>query len=141
MKKVYRGRVYESEPMPMEMAEMPQIGHYRGHACRFSYPRHLDVPQTVQNLQYRGAIYNRNASGELEAIASPTVQPPVQEPIFQAPLEVPPAMQSRRAMLAEAGRVHRASILNSLQRRMEIAKASGDNSLLHQLEEEMKQFA
>jgi hypothetical protein len=129
--------------MPMETAEMPQTGHYRGHTCRFSYPRHIPVPQAVQNLQYRGVTYNRNASGELEAYpsASSSASATAQEKWFQLPVEVPPAMQSRRAMLAEVGRVHRQSILNSLQRRMDIARARGDESLLQQLEEEMKQFA
>ena len=48
---------------------------------------------------------------------------------------------ARRSLLQEAADMHQANMKRSLERRMQIAQARGDEHLLRQLEAEMHQYA
>jgi hypothetical protein len=50
-------------------------------------------------------------------------------------------MRARRHLLKEAAESHRNNIQRTLQHRIEVARAQGNEMLLKQLEEEMHQLA
>ncbi len=49
--------------------------------------------------------------------------------------------KSRQEMLKEAAAIHRANIQKSLQHRIEVARAQGNEKLLRQLEAEANYFS
>jgi hypothetical protein len=137
MKLTYRGTRYDYEPNTVDMLDSQAVGRFRGQAVTFKYPRHIPV-QPVRELTYRSVPYATTAEGTTRAITSPVqTQPAV--PSLSFAQSVSAAATARQQALAEAARVHHQSILNSLQHRIEVAKARGDEMLLAQLEREMQQ--
>jgi len=137
MKLSYRGISYDDNSTFAEMTESQTIGHYRGHAFNFAYPKHIPVPQPVLTLKYRGVAYRTTATGGVEALV-PTQA--IDQAVPVAPVQVPSVLQSRPAKLSELARIHRENMRRSLQHRLEVAQARGDQRLLHQLEQEMQQL-
>jgi Domain of unknown function (DUF4278) len=112
---------------------------YRGQTVQFSYPRHILIAQPTLNLTYRGVAYRTTETGAIESVASIETRPAL-EGIHADAGQPVPVRQSRRAMIAEVAKVHHENIQRSLQHRLEVAKARGDDNLIHQLEQEMQQF-
>jgi hypothetical protein len=50
-------------------------------------------------------------------------------------------LKARRHLLREAAEAHRANIQQSVQHRIDVARAQGNENLLRQLEDEMQQLA
>ncbi|GAB4152391.1 MAG: hypothetical protein Fur0046_31980 [Cyanobacteria bacterium J069] len=134
MRLTYRGNDYEPGSVPMQMRESGSIGLYRGQELYFSYPRHVPVPQPVNRLQYRGVSYCTSETGELTSTG------------FVARSVSP--LQSRHAVSKltplvdhqELAKVHHQYLMERLQRRLEVARAKGDDRLVHQLEQEQHQL-
>jgi hypothetical protein len=122
------------------MIQSESTGSYRGQTFHFSYPKHIPVPQPSLNLKYRGVAYRTTELGTVESIAHTVETKPALEVVHSVSAQTSPVRQSRRTMIAEVARVHRENIQRSLQHRLEVAKARGDESLIHQLEQEMQQF-
>ena len=139
MKLCYRGVEYDYNPPMLEVSEGELTGKYRGCPIRFSYVRHLPIPQPVAELKYRGNAYRTTSKGWIEQIS----QKP--DSIFKKlkSLSKPAnsAMKARRNLLQEAARVHKENIQHSLLHRLQVAKAQGNERLVHQLEDEMHQLA
>ncbi len=140
MRLSYRGASYNYQPTPVDLIDSGVSGQYRGQRYNVAYPRHVPVPQTVAKLKYRGVAYESTATGGVKAIA-PGVHPelaPGERPIA---VPLPLANQVRRLQLDDSAKVHLETIRKRLQHRIEVAKALGDETLLRQLEQEMRQFA
>ncbi|MBE9157983.1 DUF4278 domain-containing protein [Nodosilinea sp. LEGE 06152] len=138
MKLCYRGVEYDYNPPSLEVSESELTGQYRGRPLKFSYVSHLPVTQPIGNYTYRGVAYSTNCYGQ--------VQPPVaasqRQPIFQAGRVAPGrGLQARRQLLREAAEAHRVNIQRSIQHRIEVARAQGNDQLLQQLEDELHQLA
>lgn len=139
MKLCYRGVEYDYNPPILEVSESELTGKYRGCPTRFSYVRHLPIPQPVAELKYRGNTYQTTSQGRIEQI---TQKP---DSIFKKLKALSQPINSRakarRNLLQEAARAHKENIQNSLLHRLQVAKARGDERLIHQLEDEMHQLA
>lgn len=137
MKLVYRGNTYDSDPVAVDLVESATVGQYRGQTYRFTYPRHIPVPQTAADLKYRGVAYHRDAQGNVTSAVTPT---PARQETQPAYFISEPSL-SRKAKLAEAAKVHHETIRRHLQHRLEVARQKGDQTLIQQLEHEMQQIA
>ncbi|MGJ3249709.1 MAG: DUF4278 domain-containing protein [Elainellaceae cyanobacterium] len=132
MRLSYRGVRYDSEPLPVDMAETQRIGRYRGHTFRFAYPRHIPIPQPTLDLTYRGIMYQTSATGAIQT------RQPVAATNEVVPTQNKAAKPNRQSVLREVARVHNQNIQNRLQHRLEVARARGDENLVAQLEREMQ---
>ncbi|MDY6940747.1 MAG: DUF4278 domain-containing protein [Cyanobacteriota bacterium] len=127
MKLNYRGIHYEFDRTPIDMEPGPVKGKYRGRPWEIHYPRHMNVPQAVMALKYRGVAYRTTETGGIAT-------PPASDRI---PTQVPkPA-----TLEAQLATVHKAYLLQRLTHRLEVAKAKGDERLVHLLELEQQQIA
>ena len=138
MKLCYRGVEYDYNPPSLEVRESELTGQYRGRPMTFSYVRHLPVTQPIGNYTYRGVDYSTNCYGQVQ----PPVAPSERQPVFQAGRTVAGrGLQARRHLLREAAEAHRVNIQRSIQHRIEVARAQGNDQLLRQLEDELHQLA
>jgi hypothetical protein len=138
MRLSYRGNSYNLESVPVSMVESGITGRYRGQTFRFSHPRRVPVPQPILNLKYRGVAYQTTTTGGIETVPTATAQPVVST--AKSTYVKTSAIQSRRVLLNEVSRIHRQNIQRSLQHRLEVARAKGDQNLIYQLEQEMQHF-
>lgn len=130
----YRGVNYENHPPTLEVTEAEICGKYRGQNLSFRYVRHIPLPPPVPKLMYRGVAYGNNQP----VAAQETV---AEQPVARIAGKTLPIPKSREKFLDEAGIAHQANIRRSLERRLHIARAKGDESLLRLLEAESKQIA
>ncbi|PSN11682.1 hypothetical protein C7271_24330 [filamentous cyanobacterium CCP5] len=138
MKLCYRGVEYDYNPPSLEVRESELTGQYRGRPVTFSYVRHLPVTQPIGNYTYRGVDYSTNCYGQVQPPAAATQR----QPVFQAGRPVAGrGRQARRHLLREAADAHRVNIQRSIQHRIEVARAQGNDQLLRQLEDELHQLA
>lgn len=141
MKLCYRGVEYDYNPPSLEVKDSEMQGCYRGRTLSFSYPSHVSVPQPVAQYTYRGVGYTTTAQGHPQPLpARPLAE--ARQPIFQGIKGADtPMMQARRHLLMEAATAHRTNIQRSLDHRLAVAKAQGNDHLVKQLEEELHQLA
>ncbi len=133
MKLTYRGIKYETEPATLEIREGKIGGTYRGVPWRFHHLRHIPEPLPIENLRWRGISYS---TGKLQ-IAQPSTTPqPVSGTLSQSWL----FRKDRQEVLDTAMKAHLSSIRRSLEHRMQVAKAKGDEKLVRLLEEESEQM-
>jgi hypothetical protein len=143
MKLCYRGIEYEHNAPSLEVKEREVTGRYRGHSVHFSYVSHVPVPQPVADLTYRGVRYATTAQGEVQPATAGSVAATAEprQPVFQSIKgSDSPVMQARRHLLMEATEAHRLSIQRSLNHRLSVAKAQGNDRLVQLLEEELHQL-
>lgn len=138
MKLCYRGVEYDYNPPSLEVRESELTGRYRGRPLTFSYVSHLPVTQPIGEYTYRGVDYSTNCHGQ--------VQPPTaarqRQSVFQAGRPAAArGLRARRHLLQEAADAHRINIQRSIQHRIEVARAQGNDQLLMQLEDELHQLA
>lgn len=141
MKLCYRGVEYDYSAPSLEMKDSQVTGCYRGRTFQFSYPSHVSVPQPIARYTYRGVGYTTTAQGHPQPVSSST-DVGVRQPVFQGIKGADsPMMQARRHLLMEATTAHRANMQRSLDHRLAVAKAQGNERLVQQLEEELHQLA
>ena len=139
MKLCYRGVEYDYNPPMLEVSESELMGKYRGCTTRFSYVPHLPIPQPVAELKYRGNAYQTTAKGQIEPISKQPASIFKKLKALSQPAN--PTVKARRNLLQETARVHKENIQQSLLHRLQVAKAQGNERLIHQLEDEMHQLA
>jgi len=141
MKLCYRGVEYERNLPSLDMKDSEITGCYRGRTLTFSYPSHVPVPQPMARYTYRGVGYETTAQGHVQPVsASPAAE--VRQPVFQGINSADsPMMQARRHLLMEASTAHRTNMQRSLNHRLSVAKAQGNDILVQQLEAELHQLA
>jgi hypothetical protein len=124
MKLSYRGVNYENSSPMLEVVEGDIGGTYRGQNWRSHYLRHIPEPAPVNDLKYRGVAYRTGKS----AVAVPSAAARCTLPGFHK--------REREQELNQLTRTHLSNIRNSLERRMQVARASGDEKLVRLLEQE-----
>lgn len=139
MKLTYRGINYERTPLTLEVTEGEIGGTYRGTAWQYKYPRHIPVPQPKLDLKYRGTAYCVGDPIDVEATrlqrkyaSAATIVPATEE------AAVPKTTRQRAS--EDLRHVHRNNICRSLERRLQAARAKGDEKLIRLLEAESKQI-
>lgn len=140
MKLTYRGIEYDYNPPLLELTESKIACQYRGHAARYTYVRHVPIPQPAERLTYRGVAYQTTRQGQIQQITEPARQETTTlSGLRSKRVGMSPAAQARRELLQESSQHHKENIARSLQHRIEVAKAQGNDALLQQLESEMRQ--
>ncbi len=140
MKLCYRGVEYGRNLPSLEMKDSEITGCYRGRTLTFSYPSHVPVPQPMARYTYRGVGYETTAQGHVQPVSGPAAE--VRQPVFQGIKRADsPMMQARRHLLMEASTAHRTNMQRSLDHRLSVAKAQGNDILVQQLEAELHQLA
>lgn len=115
MKSSDRGISYESNPPALELTEGEIGGKYRGANCKPHYPRHIPITQPVVGL------------------ATPTAVPTSAEAMS--------TVSSRQQILDELTNTHLANIRHTLEHRLQVARAKGDQNLIRLLEAEAEQIS
>lgn len=139
MRLCYRGVEYDYNPPSLEVKESEVLGTYRGRSLHFNYVSHVPVPQPVANLTYRGVGYETTSQGQTRP-SEPVSQQ--RQSVFQGIKSIDnSAIQARRQLLRDAAESHRSNIQRTLQHRIDVARAQGNDMLLRQLEEELHQLA
>jgi hypothetical protein len=132
MRLSYRGVSYDCEPPTIDMLEGDIGGTYRGQPWRLRYPRHIPEVQRIAELKYRGVPYGTGHPAQADARVPPPAAP-LHPAVF-----IP---KSRKTLLSETAKIHRANLYHNLERRMQAAIAKGDKKLLQLLESEFQQLA
>lgn len=132
MKLSYRGVKYECQPSMLEVTEGEMGGTYRGQPWQLRYLRHIPEPAPVHNLKYRGVAYR---TGQPTVIEPSAIAQPVSTPWARTLYN-----HHKREVLDETRRIHLANIRSNLERRMQAAKARGDEQLVRLLEQEQRAF-
>ena len=130
MKLSYRGVKYENTSPILEGTDGEIGGTYRSQAGRFSYVRHIPEPPPVQDLKYRGVAYRTR--GVAVAVPTSAVASRRTLPTFDR--------REREKVLEKVTRTHMANIRSSLERRIQVAKAQGDEQLVRLLQQEQMAF-
>jgi hypothetical protein len=132
MRLSYRGIPYENEASTVRVTEGEIGGLYRGQNWRYQYVRHIPQPQPVQNLRYRGAAYRTGQPTPAEATAI------AQSATTVVPRTLPTRKQPQ--VLEEITVSHQRNIQRSLEHRLNVARAKGDETLVRLLEAESRQL-
>ncbi|NJR64140.1 MAG: DUF4278 domain-containing protein [Leptolyngbyaceae cyanobacterium CRU_2_3] len=129
----YRGAEYNLEPTsPPEQHQADRTAQYRGQTYQVA-DENASVPQPVMGMIYRGVSYRTSPSNGSTVIRSKEDARSVK----------PTPIQTQLSSLAGprpggSAELHRRNLLQSLQRRLAIAKAKGDRYLMLQLQEELE---
>lgn len=153
MKLSYRAVNYESNPPALELTESEIGGKYRGANWRHHYPRHIPVPQPVVDLKYRGVAYSIGDPVDVEAVfLQRRYALAVSRKRYGAPSEAKrcalasatpegtSAVSNRRQVMDKLNNTHLTNIRQSLEHRLQVARAKGDENLIRHLEAEAKQL-
>lgn len=116
----YRGVAYEKEPFTLEVVKGEVGGKYRGKDWFRTYPRHIPHLRPKSSIQYRGVAYGA----------------PVSTPSLEQ--TAPISKKLAFTVVKEAEKTHLESIRRSLERRLQVAEASGNQSLVLLLQQEFK---
>lgn len=134
MKLSYRGVDYEKELPILEMNEGEIGGKYRGRDWNYRYPRHIPQLQPKWYRQYRGVAYStRPIPREGEIVIPQWNTTGVYCPV--------PVQQPQTVVADEISNTHLENMRRSLERRLQVAKANGDEHLIDLLEKESQQLA
>jgi Domain of unknown function (DUF4278) len=134
MKLSYRGVNYEKEQPTLEMNEGEIGGKYRGRDWHYRYPRHIPQLEPKYYRQYRGVAYSTiPIPAEGEIIAPQWNETGV---YCSVPVQKPEAV-----VTSELSKTHLDNIRRNLERRLLVAKANGNESLIELLEKEFRQLA
>lgn len=136
MKFSYRGSSYENTSPTLEVTEGEILAKYRGQNYKVQYPRHVQVPDVIVNLKYRGVPYIVGKTGTTDTLKRQHLEQLVNLPDCKLSVD-----KNRQKMMDEAARMHLESIRRSLEHRIQVAKANGDENLIRLLEAESKQLS
>lgn len=143
MKLTYRGAEYDYNPLMLEVTESEITCRYRAQSSPYTYVRHVPIPQMAEKLTYRGVAYQTSRKGEvLRADGTRPTSPSIAarlRVLRDKLMGTSAASQARRQLLQESSALHQESMTRSLQHRLEVARAQGNQQLIQQLESEMHQ--
>ncbi|HBB33372.1 MAG TPA: hypothetical protein DDZ80_21875 [Cyanobacteria bacterium UBA8803] len=134
MKLSYRSVKYEARPSVLEVTEGEIGGTYRGQQWRFHYPRHIPEPLPVHDLKWRGVAYRTGQATLTEPIQ-------VAQAVAIAATKLTFTGGSHTKVVDETANIHLKNIQRSLEHRLQVAKAKGDENLVRLLEKESEQMA
>ena len=133
MKLIYRGIKYEHAQSAVEVITEGVCGKYRGAEWKCHYAKHNPVTHGAAELKYRGASYYSGNPQEVEELK----QRKKLNFIFAKNNQI---FLSNRRKNNELAEIHTANLQRNLQRRLEVARQRGDESLIRILEEEANQL-
>ncbi len=134
MKLTYRGIKYEHAPKAVEVTTQGVCGKYRGAEWKCHYPKSTPVTHHAAELKYRGASYYSGNPQEVEELK----QRKKLNLIFAKNNQV---FASNRRVNNELAKIHLVNLQRNLERRLEVAKQRGDETLIRQLEQEADQLS
>ncbi|MGK7875768.1 MAG: DUF4278 domain-containing protein [Xenococcaceae cyanobacterium] len=134
MKLSYRGVSYEDELSILEANEGEIGGKYRGQNWRYRYPKHIPHLEPKLYMQYRGVPYSTHPIPKTEG--TPIPQSKATRNFCTVPIR-----KQCKVVAQETAKIHLENICRNLERRLQVAKASGDENLVNLLENESKQLA
>ncbi|NEO66411.1 MAG: DUF4278 domain-containing protein [Moorea sp. SIO4G2] len=137
MKLRYRGVSYDAEPSLLEVREGEIGGTYRAQNWRVHYPRHMPEPPPVNHLKWRGVSYCTGNATVTNTVAD---SQPMAKSISTVAAKTSIARHRLQKVLNESRKVHLATMRQTLEHRLEVAKANGDQNLVRLLEDESKQM-
>lgn len=127
----YRGVSYEYKSPTMDVRE-EVFSTYSGQPCRLGYVRHIPTaPLTT----------NRVVCGNVDYTARVADRPVAKLTEVEIRQRVFPNDRGSEKILDEAKNAHITSIKRSLERRLQAAKAKGDELLLNLLQAEIEEMA
>lgn len=143
MKLSYRGVSYEHNSPQLEMMTGEVGGKYRGAAWNHKYLRHIPVPQPKVDLKYRGVAYSTGDPIDVEAVRLRREYAQVNGATANTTAIAAKQMPAsdRQEVLKELHSTHLDHLRRNLERRLQIARAKGDNHLIQLLEAESRQLA
>lgn len=133
MKYSYRGISYESEPSLLEIKEGDVGGRYRGNEWNHHYPRHMLTLQPKLYRQYRGVSYSTCPMVATEHFPYNTV------PSSDSARSVPKQKETP-SLNHPIAKLHLENLRRNLERRLQVAKENGNETLVLLLEKEFKQL-
>jgi Domain of unknown function (DUF4278) len=116
MKLKYRGADFEYNSLVFDVETGEISGKYRGQVWRQHYLTHNPIPQWEANLKYRGVSYHTGNTPHPEVV------------------------KTLPAKSKQAINTHLVNMRENLERRLAIAKASGDERLVSLLQDEAKKL-
>lgn len=136
MRLSYRGQGYEYEPVEANTVDADVIGRDRWPSTTSHYPRHLAVPPTPRLDVPHQVISQRQETEDLSA------SPFHPDSARQVHLRLQQASTPRSTRIKGAFHsVHLQTIYDRLQHRIQVASDRGDQRLVAQLQNEMRQMA
>ncbi len=136
MRLQYRGVNYEPESTNLEMYEGEIGGKYLGQEWHYHYPRHLCQVKPKLYRQYRGVAYSTRALPLNEISVSPSNHHTASEQLSSACLNF-----KKTSQVNEISQIHLDNIRRNLERRLAVAKAKGDDTLVNLLQKESENLA
>ncbi|MEA5595573.1 DUF4278 domain-containing protein [Rivularia sp. UHCC 0363] len=134
MKLTYRGIKYENAPVAVEVITGGVCGKYRGAEWKCHYSRYTPATSDAVELKYRGAAYYSGNPQEVEKLK----QRKKLNSIFASDKNL---FASNLPKSEELNKTHLANLHHNLQRRLEVAKQTGDANLVRILEDEANQLS
>ncbi|KAB0242822.1 DUF4278 domain-containing protein [Microcystis aeruginosa EAWAG127a] len=123
----YRGVKYERDSLPLEIKTGDIGGKYRGQDWNHHYPRHMIQLEPKLHRQYRGVAYSTRP--HLAGQVTPNICP--------LPLVKPSVVVQEETLSS----IHLNNIRHRLERRLQIAQESGDETLVNLLKKESQDLA
>jgi hypothetical protein len=127
MKLSYRGNSYETESSLLEVKETEVKGKYRGQNWKYKLPQHIPQLQPKLYLQYRGIAYS----------TCPNAKVPTESIKYCC---IPVKQKCPRVVVKNTEQVHLENLRRNLERRLEVAKAGGNQDLVNLLQKEYQQL-
>ena len=133
MKLTYRGVTYEQSRCSLEMKEGEILGKYRGmpvHERVLASPIERPEMDSVE-LTFRGGSYlSPQVKVAVRSQVAPLVAP-------SCPIRLP---QLSQVISPDLGNVHLQNMRNNLERRLQAARAKGDEQLIRLLQQESQEL-
>lgn len=143
MKLSYRGVSYEHNSPQLEIMAGAVGGQYRGATWNHKYLRHIPVPQPKVDLQYRGVAYSTGDPIDVEVVRLRREYSQVNgsaTPKTEIAAQQMPIRSDRSSVVRELHSTHLNHLRRNLERRLQIAREKGDNTLIQLLEAESRQL-
>jgi len=133
MKLCYRDVNDKDTPTPLEMTEREISARFRGEFSQFPYVRHIPEPLGMHTRKFCGV-----AAATPQPVVVKTIQ--VAQPVVDAS---PSPFHSRNQLeiLDQLFHTHLKNIQRTLEHRLQVARAKGDQKLVQLLETESQQMA
>lgn len=149
MRLIYRGASYEYNSSALETREADLLRRHQG-----AYQRCRTLQETSYPLTYRGVRYTTDQVAEALS-STPTLREPqrlvyrgqqyikhpngtIEGVAAEKAVRVP---NTTAGLFKEVNRIHQENLRRNLQRRLQMAKQQGNQSLVRLLEAESKQLA
>ena len=130
----YHGIKYEYNPVTVELTTEEVGGKYRGVEWKRYRSRAIPLTSNAVELKYRGVSYYSGNPEEVEKLK----QQRKLNSIFGTAKKFFPRSKPLNDELAQT---RSANLCRNLQRRLEVAKLSGDENLIRMLEDEASQLS